>query len=203
MLVFWWWKRRSAGRLAAKALAVLVAAAPAAAQTGPETPPASSSSSSDAEIVAHFVTTAIPTVNFITTASRLAITKSHNSKTQNFAEALAKNQTPLANSLSAWVNVNGPVVTLRSPFTGQVGPGAPKLRAPNLLPSQVTNLRRLSALQGKDFDSLYVSTLMEALVQLQLLYRDFVQNGSDPGLRAIATREGPKVEQTIAALDKL
>jgi len=41
------------------------------------------------------------------------------------------------------------------------------------------------------------------LVQLQILYRDFLQNGTDPGLRAIATRELPKLEQTISALDKL
>jgi len=153
--------------------------------------------------MAQFVASTIPTANFLATASRLAISNSHNTKIQKFAEALAKDQTAVANSLAAWVNVNGPVVSLRSPYTGQIGPGAARLRAPNLLPSQVSNLKRLSASQGSSFDKLFVSTQMEALVQFQILYRDFLQNGTDPGLRAIATRELPKLEQTISALDKL
>ena len=213
-------KRLSARIIAAKALAAMMVATSAAAQTGVETnpPPASSptptpsgptpsgpfpSGPSPSELMAHFVANAIPTVNFIATASRLAIGNSHNSKIQKLAETLAKDQTAVANSLSAWVNVNGPVVSLRSPYTGQIGPGAAKLAAPNLLPSQVSNLHRLSAAHGSDFDSLFVSTETEALVQLQTLYSDFMQNGTNPGLLAIAKRELPKVQQTISALEAL
>ncbi|MGO9720708.1 MAG: DUF4142 domain-containing protein [Methylocella sp.] len=203
-------KRLSASVFAVQALAAVAAAMPAAAQTGdPATPPPAASpspapsGSSPSELMAQFVASTIPTANFLATASRLAISNSHNTKIQKFAEALAKDQTAVANSLAAWVNVNGPVVSLRSPYTGQIGPGAARLRAPNLLPSQVSNLKRLSASQGSSFDKLFVSTQMEALVQLQILYRDFLQNGTDPGLRAIATRELPKLEQTISALDKL
>jgi len=205
-------KRLSASVFAVQALAAVAAAMPAAAQTGdPATPPPAASpspapapsGSSPSELMAQFVASTIPTANFLATASRLAISNSHNTKIQKFAEALAKDQTAVANSLAAWVNVNGPVVSLRSPYTGQIGPGAARLRAPNLLPSQVSNLKRLSASQGSSFDKLFVSTQMEALVQFQILYRDFLQNGTDPGLRAIATRELPKLEQTISALDKL
>jgi len=203
-------KRLSASVFAVQALAAVAAAMPAAAQTGdPATPPSAASpapapsGSSPSELMAHFVASTIPTANFLATASRLAISNSHNTKVQKFAEALAKDQTTVANSLAAWVNVNGPVVNLRSPYTGQIGPGAARLSAPNLLPAQVSNLKRLSASQGSSFDKLFVSTQMEALVQLQILYRDFLQNGTDPGLRAIATRELPKLEQTISALDKL
>jgi predicted outer membrane protein len=205
-------KRLSASVFAVQALAAVAAAMPAAAQTGnPATPPPAASpspapapsGSSPSELMAQFVASTIPTANFLATASRLAISNSHNTKIQKFAEALAKDQTAVANSLAAWVNVNGPVVSLRSPYTGQIGPGAARLRAPNLLPSQVSNLKRLSASQGSSFDKLFVSTQMEALVQLQILYRDFLQNGTDPGLRAIATRELPKLEQTISELDKL
>ena len=205
-------KRLSASIFAVQALAAVAAAMPAAAQTGdPATPPPAASpspapapsGSSPSELMAQFVASTIPTANFLATASRLAISNSHNTKIQKFAEALAKDQTAVANSLAAWVNVNGPVVSLRSPYTGQIGPGAARLRAPNLLPSQVSNLKRLSASQGSSFDKLFVSTQMEALVQFQILYRDFLQNGTDPGLRAIATRELPKLEQTISALDKL
>jgi predicted outer membrane protein len=208
-------KRLSARIIAAKALAAMMVATSAAAQTGVETnpPPASSptptpsgpspSGPSPSELMAHFVAIAIPTVNFIATASRLAIGNSHNSKIQKLAETLAKDQTAVANSLTAWVNVNGPVVSLRSPYTGQIGPGAAKLAAPNLLPSQVSNLHRLSAAHGSDFDSLFVSTETEALVQLQTLYSDFMQNGTNPGLLAIAKRELTKVQQTISALEAL
>ena len=203
-------KRLSACVFAVQALAAVAAAMPAAAQTGdPATPPSAASpapapsGSSPSELMAHFVASTIPTANFLATASRLAISNSHNTKIQKFAEALAKDQNTVANSLAAWVNVNGPVVNLRSPYTGQIGPGAARLSAPNLLPAQVSNLKRLSASQGSSFDKLFVSTQMEALVQLQILYRDFLQNGTDPGLRAIATRELPKLEQTISELDKL
>ncbi len=189
----------------AKALAVLVLAAPAAAQTGDAAnpPPAASGTASSSELTAHFVASAIPTTNFIAAASRLASANSHNGKVRKFAEALAKDQTAVANSLDAWVNVNGPVVTLRSPYTGKIGPGAAKLTAPQLLPPQRSNLQRLSASQGRDFDPLYISVLTEALVQLQTLYRDFSLTDADPGLKAIADRELPKVEQTISALHAL
>jgi predicted outer membrane protein len=203
-------KRLSVRLFAAQALAAVAAATPAAAQTGLEAtpPPAASpapspSGSSSSELMSHFVASAIPTANFIATASRLAISNSRSSKIQKVAETLAKDQTAVGNSLAAWVNVNGPVVTLHSPYTGKIGPGAPRLSAPNLLPSQVSDLKRLSASQGSSFDALFISTEMGALVQLQTLYRDFIQNGTDPGLLAIATRELPKVEQAISTIDKL
>jgi predicted outer membrane protein len=191
--------------VAARTLAALVLAAPAAAQTGVDTnpPPVSPGTSSPAERTAQFVASAIPTTNFIAAASRMATAYSTNDKIRKFAETLAKDQTAVANSLDAWVNVNGPVVTLRSPYTGKIGPGAAKLSAPQLLPPQRSNLQRLEASQGRDFDPLFVSTLTEALGQLQTLYRDFSLTGADPGLKAIADRELPKVEQTISALRAL
>jgi predicted outer membrane protein len=195
----------SARALMAEALAALVLAAPAAAQTGADTnPPAvTSGTSSSSKLTAQFVASAIPTANFIAAASRVASANSHDGKIRKFAEALAKDQTAVANSLDAWVNVNGPVVTLRSPYTGKIGPGAARLSAPQLLPPQRSNLQRLSASQGRDFDPLYVSTLTEALGQLQTLYRDFSLTDADPGLKAIAVRELPKVEQAISALRAL
>jgi predicted outer membrane protein len=117
-------KRLSARLFAAYALVAAAAVTPAAAQTGPEAapPPAASpapSGSSSSELVSHFVASAVPTANFIATASRLAISNSRNGKIQKVAETLARDQTAVANSLAAWVNVNGPVVTLRSPLYGK------------------------------------------------------------------------------------
>lgn len=193
--------RLSARAFATIALAAVVAAAPSAAQTGLDTdPPAaaapsSPAASSSSETVAPFVTGVMPTANFIATASRMAIIKSRSSKIWKFAETLAKDQSAIARSLSAWVNVTGPVVT-------RSGSGA-RISAPNFLPFQVENLRRLSASQGSDFDKLFVTTQVEALTQLQSLYRGFIQNGTDPGLSAIAMRELPNVEQAISTLDNL
>jgi predicted outer membrane protein len=197
--------RISAGLFLALSLITAVAAGPTVAQTtaDPSPPPPSTAKPNDTELTTNFVAGAIPSVNYIAAASRMAVAHSPTVKIRNLAGELAKDQTALANSLASWVNVSGPVVTLRSPFTGLVGPGAPKLKAPRLLPSQASNLQRLSTSQGRDFDTLYVSTLMEALVQLQILYRDFAQAGGDPGLRAIADRELPKVEHTISTLDAL
>jgi predicted outer membrane protein len=108
----------------ARALAALVLAAPAAAQTA--NPPAvSSGTSSPSELTARFVASAIPTTNFIALGSRLASAYSRNDKIRKFAEALAKDQTAVANSLDAWVNVNGPVVTLRSPLRERSGRAPP------------------------------------------------------------------------------
>jgi predicted outer membrane protein len=195
----------SARALLFKALASLVLAAPAAAQTGVDAnpPPVSSGISSSSELTARFVASALPSANFIAAASRVATANSHNSKIRKFAETLAKDQTDVANSLAAFVNVNGAVVTLFSPYTGKIGPGAAKLSAPQMLPSQASDLRRLSAARGHGFDSIYVSAMMEALGQLQTLYRDFAHTGANPGLQAIAVRELPKVEQTISALKAL
>jgi predicted outer membrane protein len=195
----------SARALLFKTLATLVLAGPAAAQTGVEAnpPPASSGTSSPKELTARFVTSALPNANFIAAASRMAIANSHNGKIRKFAETLAKDQAAVANSLAAFVNVNGAVVTLLNPYTGKIGPGAAKLSAPQMLPSQASNLRRLSAARGHGFDSIYVSAVKEALGQLQMLYRDFAHTGANPGLQAIAARELPKVGQTISALNAL
>jgi predicted outer membrane protein len=200
----------SARALLFKALVTMLLAGPAAAQTGVDAnpPPASSGSSSPnertaKELTARFVAGALPNANFIAAASRMATANSPNGKIRKFAETLAKDQAGVANSMAAFVNVNNAVVTLRNPYTGKIGPGAAKLSAPQMLPSQASNLRRLSAARGHGFDSIYVSAMMEALDQLRTLYHDFAQTGANPGLQAIAVRELPKVEQSISALNAL
>jgi predicted outer membrane protein len=72
-----------------------------------------------------------------------------------------------------------------------------------MLPSQASVLQRLSSLQGRDFDVLYVSVEKDGLRRLETVYQDFVQNGADPGLHAIAAQELPEVKQLIAALGGL
>jgi predicted outer membrane protein len=192
--------------LAASALAGVLLSGYAAAQTGDMNPPPASQSdaASQRELTEHFVATALPAANFISHASRMASTNSQNKKLRELAEELAKSQNAVAVSLAGWVNVSSSVVTRRSPYTGKIGNGAAaRLSAPALLPAQVRNLQRLSAARGPSFDSLYISTVKEALDQLQTLYKGYDQPSLDPGLKAIADRELPEVEKTINALDHL
>jgi predicted outer membrane protein len=196
--------RKSTPAWASGALAFLALPATAAAQTGTaiESPPAASAALPPAEQIARFIASAIPTANYIASASRMATAYAQNSKLHEIALELAKDQTSVANSLTAWVNVSGPVVTRRSPSAGGSA-GATKVTAPRLLPAQVSNLRQLSQLRGQGFDALYVSSLKESLSQLQMLYRDLGEAGGDAGLRAIANRELPKLEKAISALNGL
>lgn len=192
-------------KLALKLVAALAVTCPAAAQTGVDItpPPAPAAPASPVALVTKFVSTAIPNTNYIATASRMASAYAGNSKLRKLAADIAKAQTSIATSLSAWVNVSGPVVTRRSPSSALGGLGNAKISAPGLLPAQVGNLQKLSTLRGSSFDSLYVSTLMESLTQLEILYREIALTDADPGLKEIAARELPKVVETISMLNEL
>ncbi|HET6379382.1 MAG TPA: DUF4142 domain-containing protein [Methylocella sp.] len=190
-----------AGCLAALAAAASACLAETAGGAAPA--PQGSTAAEPAAAAAEFVISVIPNANFAASASRMAVAHAQNPKLRELAGELARDQTAVANSLMAWVNVSGPVVTRQSPYAGQAGSPAAKLSAPRLLPAQAETLQRLSAAQGRSFDELYVSSLMEALVRLQTLYHGFGKAGSDPGLQAIAVRELPKVEKTIDRLNAL
>ena len=97
----------------------------------------------------------------------------------NFSNDLAKDQTSVANSLTAWVNVSGPVVTRQNPYAAG-GAGTTKIAAPRLLSDQVSLLQQLSQLRGASFDALYVSSVKEILGQLQTLFREFGEGAAMP-----------------------
>lgn len=193
----------AAGGFAALAAAASACLAETGAAGGAVPAPQDSTATQPAAAAAEFVTSVIPNANFAASASRMAVAHAQNPKLREIAGELARDQTAVANSLMAWVNVSGPVVTRQSPYAGQAGSPAAKLSAPRLLPAQAETLQRLSTAQGKSFDELYVSSLMEALVRLQTLYHGFGKAGSDPGLQAIAARELPKVEKTIGRINAL
>jgi predicted outer membrane protein len=195
---------KTAPTFAAKAMAIVLLAGSAAAQTGLDLnpPPHSPSAGSPSELAARFLASAIPNANFIAQASRMASVHSQNNKLRKFAQELAKTQNAVAVSLTAWVNVSTSVVT-RSPYGRHLGNGTVKLSAPRLLPDQVSNLQRLSTLKGQSFDTLYISVVREALVQLQTTYGEFAQTAADPELKELAVRELPKVEQAISELNSL
>ena len=83
-------------------------------------------------------------------------------------------------------------------------PLAPRLIAPQpVVPAGMADLDRLRAMQGRDFDALYRSTQRDALSQLATLYRDYLQNGDDQALRAIAQTELPKINRDLRELSSI
>ena len=97
--------------------------------------------------------------------------------------------------------VTGRSVAIDTPLT--VRPSAVAPVGSTLLPAEQDDLSRLQARSGRDFDILYKSTQLDALRQLATVYSDYQVNGDDPALRAIATRELPKINARIAELRRL
>lgn len=125
---------------------------------------------------------------------------SNNGKIRDLAQEVAKEETTVGNFLAHWVHMGGPVVT--DHFSSSLHL-AVRLKAPKMLPEQAGFLQRLSTLQGRDFDAMYVSVEKEALQHLAAVYQDYALHGDDPSLQAIAARELPEVKQLIAALGGL
>ena len=101
----------------------------------------------------------------------------------------------------------GTVVTGRSVAIDQPVPltVAPPARPADtaLLPSEQTDLSRLKSASGRSFDRLYVSTQVDALRQLAILYGDYSRDGDDPALRTLAAGELPKINRRIAELSRI
>jgi predicted outer membrane protein len=83
-------------------------------------------------------------------------------------------------------------------------PLTPRVVTPQAyLPASTADLDRLRGLQGREFDALYRSTQRNALSQLATLYRDYLQNGDDEALRAIARSELPKINRDLRELSAI
>ena len=99
--------------------------------------------------------------------------------------------------------LTGRSVAIDDPLQPLTVSRTPDPSSARLLPSDRDDLARLSALSGRQFDALYRSTQSDSLHQLAMLYRDYIQTGDDPGLRAIAVRELPKVQRRLTELHTL
>lgn len=69
-----------------------------------------------------------------------------------------------------------------------------------LLPSEDTDMARLGSLSGRRFDAFYKTTQTDALRQLATLYTDYMRDGDDPALRAMAARQLPLVKHRLEQL---
>jgi len=173
---------------------------------------------------AAFAAQAVPNVNFLNDASRMALSQSGSPAIRRFAHRVAKEQTIAGNSMTAWANTNPPTLTGRSSYSGDplsglvsmplnvvVGTGnaltggqiVPSADGHALMSSQAADLQRLSQLKGPQFDALYRSTQLDSLRQLATLYSDYAVNGDDPGLRSLARSELPKVKKRIWEISRI
>jgi len=174
---------------------------------------------------AAFVTNAMANINFINDASRMALERSGNPAIRRVAYRLADEQTIAGNSMTAWADTSAPLMTGRSaydpnnpiaglvslPFNVVAGTGnmltggnfVASSDGRTLLSAQADDLSRLSAMNGPDFNQLYRSTQLDSLHQLVTLYTDYAINGDDPGLRALARSELPKIKMRIHELNRI
>ena len=98
------------------------------------------------------------------------------------------------------VAIDRPLTVTPAPVLGTTT-GSPV--GSQLLPSERNDMARLNSMQGRAFDALYRSTQLDGLRQLATLYSDYAVNGDDPGLRAIAATELPRIKTRILELRRL
>jgi predicted outer membrane protein len=173
---------------------------------------------------AAFVANAMPNINFLNDASRMALDHSGNPAIRRFAHKIAVDQTIAGNSMTAWANTNASIVTGRSAYRGDPITGLATLPidtvvgvgnavtgggvvAANdgraLVGSQAQDLSRLSALNGPEFDSFYRVTQRDSLRQLITLYSDYAVNGDDPGLRSLARSQLPGLRMRLSEINRI
>lgn len=196
--------------LKAALLCVLIAGAPAQAQTArartdsaaslrADAPPPTGETQAALENAAVLVADAFPDVQFLNETSRMAIAHAANEKIRDFALRVARDETAIGMSMVHWVRVSDRAKPSQSADPAVAArPAVPRMEAP-----QAAILQRLSNLQGRDFDALYLSVEKDSLQHLDVVYRDFLQYGSDPGLHAVAAQEAAEVKRLIAALGEL
>jgi predicted outer membrane protein len=196
--------RRICALVAASVALTAFVCAPASAQAPPvATPRADDASLASLENSAAFVGGAFPDIHFLNETSRMAISHAGNEKTRAFALTVAKEETSAGISIMNWMRGSGGGGTIVPSATPAFTSLAVSLKTPRMVPSQAAALQHLSRLQGQDFDVFYASVEKEALLRLESVCQDFVQNGADPGLRAIAAQELPEVKRMIVALGAL
>ncbi len=99
--------------------------------------------------------------------------------------------------------LTGRSVAIDNPLVPLTIRRTPDMAGDASLPANRDDLARLSSLTGRQFNALYLSTQSDALHQLATLYRDYMRQGDDPALQAMATRELPKINARIAELRRL
>ncbi len=197
--------------VAAAALALLLAAAPARASVTTD----------------DFVAILGPSADYVAASSELALSAAPSGAVRAAARAQLATARTLATELAAWrqaqaraevaaahaptIDGLGPVfdalsVPLEAVARTASAPGYPFTRLPSasrLDDAGRTDLAHLAATAGAPFDALYIETDLAALRRLERACKDFVLNGDDETLRALAVHALPRLQREIAALSRL
>jgi len=173
-----------------------------------------------------FVAIARPTADFLVAASDLALSASESRAIRAAARSEAAEARAIAAEIAGWRQDESvaEAKAAQAPTIDRLGPIASAISVPleavartasapsyffTRLPSAdrldaagQADLARLAALAGPSFDSLYVEMDLAALRRLERVCRDFVLNGDDPTLRALAVHALPKLQREIAVLER-
>jgi predicted outer membrane protein len=181
---------------------------------------------------AAFLANAVPNLDFLDRASRLALTVTKSRSLRAFARDMAREQTLAANAVFDWTQAaESPMVAsvsagaktstqtpgpdaaredLDTSATGSVRIDGAKRIPKTLDPAQDDRLPRgqedldsLEGLDGRAFDTEYKDKMSDALRQLEADYTDFLAAGDTAALQVIAARELPIVQRRLAQLGKL
>ena len=149
-----------------------------------------------------------PNIDFLDRSSRMALDNSKSPRLREFARGEAREQTLAANTLYSWNDTEkqqivaanvGPdgLVTGRSVAIDQPAAVAA------FPPASQEDLDRMYGMTGQEFDDSYKTTQISALKQLVVSYQEYITNGDEPALKALATSELPKINRRLAELRKL
>ena len=167
-----------------------------------------------------------PTADFAAAAGDLAVSASESPSLRAVARREAANAREITAEIAGWRRDEAvaDAKAAQAPTIDRLGPIANAISVPleaiartasapgyafTRLPSAdridaaaQADLARLAALTGPPFDALYVDLDLVALRRLERVCRDFVLNGDDPTLRALAVHALPKLQRDIAALER-
>ena len=157
-----------------------------------------------------FLADVMPSVDFLDRSSRLALDNSQSPRLKDFAKGEAREQTLAANALDAWIDQDKvqAVAATAGPdglLTGRsvaIDTPAPVV-APAFPPVSQEDFDRMYGLTGAEFDQSYKATQMDSLKHLVAAYQEYITNGDEPTLKALATSELPKINRKLAELNKL
>ena len=151
-----------------------------------------------------FLDNVVPNVDFLDRASRIAILDSKSAKVRDFAKGTATDATNTANAIYDWSKADGTTSVASNEAPLQTGRSVAVQQAPDLrLPRGQEDIDALYGADAKEFDAQYKKAQIDALTQVQTDYTDYIAKGDDPALKALATKELPKITKRLAAAQKI
>jgi len=159
-------------RILVLALPALLVTGPAQAQTAPERPAMQQPAGSDRQ----FIEQMVPLNEFEIRLGQLASARGSTPELRDQGKKMIDNHRQLGSQLQQY--------STRWGLTPPTEPTA----------AQKAELDKLEKLSGPDFDSAFRRQLDDAHAQARTLFQNQVQNGSDPGLKALAEQKLAKLK---------